>query len=217
MKELKDTISKYEKIKKEFEREKEKKKHLEEQKKEFVDALTELEAEESDNLLKKELLEQASEKAREDGMRVLSDTATNAVQAILGEDTFVDMVSTIRNGVPNVDVVVKREKNNIEVITDPTQGEGGGVADIVALSMFFSLGLLVGHDNEAPIFMDEPTKFLSKGYSTQAAAFINEMVDYTGKQTFMVTHDETIASSGDKVFRTELNDELVSEVTEVEL
>lgn len=210
-------INKYEKLRKEFERELERKKHLEEQKEVYVGTLSELEDRESDNLLKKELLEQASEKAREDGMRVLADTATNAVQAILGEDTFVDMVSSIRNGVPNVDVVVKREINGMEATTDPTQGEGGGVADIVSLSMFFSLGLLVGRDNEAPIFMDEPTKFLSKGYSTQAAAFINEMVDYTGKQTFVVTHDETIASSGDKVFRTELNDELVSEVTEVEL
>lgn len=214
---MEGTIERFNKLKKQYEKEKERKQYFLEQESEYKKIIKDLEEEESINLLKKELLEQASERAREDGMNLLADTATNAVQAILGDDTFVAMESSIRNGVPNVDVVVKREKNGIEVTTDPTQGEGGGVADIVAMAMYFSLGLLVGHDNEAPFFMDEPTKFLSKGYSTQAAAFINEMVDYTGKQTFLVTHDEVISASGDKVFQTVLNDKLVSEVTEIEL
>lgn len=213
---MEDAIERFSHLKQQYEKEVEKRKHFQDQEEEYKEMINELEEEESGNLLKKELLEQASEKAREDGMNVLADTATNAVQAILGDDTFVAMESSIRNGVPNVDVVVKREKNGIEVTTDPTQGEGGGVADIVAMAMYFSLGLLVGQDNEAPIFMDEPTKFLSKGYSSQAAEFINQMVDYTGKQTFLVTHDEVISASGDKVFKTELNDKLVSEVSEVE-
>lgn len=213
---MEGTINKFESLKKQFEKEQDERSYLIGQKEEFKERIKKLEKEETENLLKKELLEQASEKAREDGINVLSDTATNAVQAILGDDTFVAMESSIRNGVPNVDVVIKKEKEGLEVTTDPTQGEGGGIVDIVAMAIYFSLGLLVGQDNEAPIFMDEPTKYLSTGYSTQAAKFINEMVDYTGKQTFLVTHDETIAATGDKVFHTVLNDKLISEVSEVE-
>lgn len=213
---MKDLITRIAAMKQALQKETEKKNVLIEQKQAYGDKLLELERVENTTLLKKELLEQASERAREDGMRILADTATNAVQAILGENTHVDMVSSIRNGVPNVDVVVKREKDGKDVITDPTQGEGGGVSDIVAMAMFFSLGLLVGQDNEAPFFMDEPTKYLSRGFSSDAATFITDMVAYTGKQTFMVTHDQEIAAAGDKVFRTELNKKLVSEVTEVD-
>lgn len=210
-----NVIERFTQLKEQYRIEIDREKGLIEQKGKQLKGLELLEKEESNNLLKKELLEQASDKAREDGMRVLADTASNAVQAILGEETYVDMVSSIRGGVPNVDVVIKRELDGREVITDPTQGEGGGVADIVSLAMFFSLGLLVGQDNEAPLFMDEPTKFLSKGYSNEAAVFINEMVQYMGKQTLMVTHDETIANSGDKIFRVELDEKLVSNTSEV--
>lgn len=198
-----------------LQREKDKREGLIERKTVLGDDIVALDIKEKSTILKKELLEEASERARDDGMKVLADTATNAVQAILGEDTSVDMVSSIKRGVPQVDVVVKRDKRGNQVGIDPTQGEGGGVADIVGLAMFFSLGLLVGQDNEAPLFLDEPTKFLSKGYSTEAATFINDMVEYTGKQTFMVTHDETIASSGDKMFRAELSDDLISQVSEL--
>lgn len=214
---MKGLLSKYQSLERELDREKDKKELLLKQKDVYKEEIEKLKERESDNLLKKELLEQASEKARQDGMKVLSDTASNAVQAILGEGTYVDMVSTIRNGVPNVDVVIKREIDGEVVVTDPTQGEGGGVADIVSLAMFFSLRLLVGQDNEAPVFMDEPTKFLSKGYSVEAADFINEMVEYMGKQTFLITHDETIASSGDLMFNIQLDENLESQVNVVEL
>lgn len=212
-----EVIERFQNLKLQLAREEDKRENYIKQRDEIQKRIHSLEKEETQNITKKELLEQASEKAREDGMKVLADTATNAVQAILGDDTSVGMVSSIKRGVPQVDVVVKREKNGQEVTTNPTEGEGGGVADIVSLAMFFSLRLLVGQDNEAPIFMDEPTKFLSKGFSSDAATFINEMVDYTEKQTFLVTHDETIAASGDKVFRTELNDKLISKVSEVDL
>lgn len=212
---MKEIIDKFDKLSKELNNQLTAKNLLVEQEKDYQKELKELKDKESDNLIKKELLEQASDKARGDGMQVLSDTASNAVQSILGEGTFVDMESSIRNGVPNVDVVVKREKDGTELITNPTEGEGGGVADIVSLAMFFSIGLLVGQDNEAPLFLDEPTKFLSKGYSNDAATFVKDMVQYTNKQTFMVTHDERIANSADKVFKVELNDSLNSEVTEL--
>lgn len=215
MKGLMKVKEKYNMLSRSYEKERQTEEGLKRHKAEIGDDLIALEAQEQALILKKELLEEASERAREDGMKVLADTATNAVQAILGDDTSVDMVSSIKRGVPQVDVVVKREKNGMQVITDPTQGEGGGVADIVSLAMFFSLGLLVGQDNEAPLFLDEPTKFLSKGYSSEAASFINDMVEYTDKQTFMVTHDETIASSGDMMFRAELNDNLESVVSEL--
>lgn len=216
MRRMQELLTRFENLQKGLEKEQDRKRNLLEQKEGIENTLERLDNEATSNIMKKELLEQASERAREDGMRVLSETASNAVQAVLGEGTSVDMVSTIRNGVPNVDVLVKRTKNGVEVTTDPTQGEGGGVADIVAMSMFFSLGLLVGNDNRAPIFMDEPTKFLSKGFSSEAASFIYEMVEYTNKQTFLVTHDEEIALSGDKIFKVELDEQLVSQVSEIE-
>lgn len=202
-------------LEKSFNNETYKKKTLEEDKASLESKIKRLEEEEEELLLKRELLNDASEKAREDGMRVLADTATNAVQAILGEDVFVEITSKDKGGSAYVDVKVKRTVDGMEVVTDPTNGEGGGVADIVSLAMFFSLGLLVGSDNEAPLFLDEPTKFLSKGYSEEAAEFIREMVDYTGKQTFLVTHDSRIKEEGDKTYKVTLDEDFISVVEEI--
>lgn len=168
--------------------------------------------------LKKMLLEEASEEARESGKNVLSETCTNAVQIIQGPKTRVDMELANKSGQATATLFVENEDQDGNLITTiPTEGEGGGIADIVSLATFFSLGMLAGSQNKAPYFLDEPTKYVSKGKSENVAKFLTEMMAFSGKQTLLVTHDAVVAQAGDKVFEVQLDADthtsLVREVT----
>lgn len=170
-----------------------------------------------EKVMMKTLLEKASEKAREDGKKVLSETSTNAIQMVMDDNYVVDMESSIKRGVPHTDLVVRQTTDaGLTIETDPAEDEGGGTADIVAISTFMALGMLAGDENQAPYFLDEPTKFVSPDNSEKVAKFLKEIVSYSGKQTFLVTHDPVVADAGDRVFYVEKDmDTRTSTVTDI--
>lgn len=167
-------------------------------------------------MLEKEILDEASKAARENGRQVLSETCSHSVETVLEQEIKVDIEFGSVSGQPTANLIVEKTgRDGTVVTTNPAEDDGGGVGDLVALSTFFSFGLLCAEGNRAPLFLDEPTKFVSKGYSQNVSSFIKEIVEYVGKQTFMVTHDETVAQTGDAIFKVEMDENLVSHVTVV--
>ena len=167
-------------------------------------------------LTMKTLLENATEEARESGKKVLAETSTHAVQMALDDEKEVDVLLSQKRGVANADLIIRQTIDGLVLETDPTNDEGGGTADIVSLSTFISMGMLAGEDNLAPYFLDEPTKYVSKGNSKNVSDFLKEIVEYAERQTVLVTHDEVVAGAGDKIFKVVRDDTGTSHVTEIE-
>lgn len=169
--------------------------------------LESLKGKQEHHAMMKELLERASKEARENGKEILSQTATSSLQMVMGDNLSVDIQLDSARGVPVADVLVKAQYPNEVVETDPAQEDGGGRADIVSLATFASVNLLVGDNNKAGFFLDEPTKYVSKEPSENTAHLIRELVDYTGRQTFLVSHEDTyMPLVSDSVFRMELDE-----------
>lgn len=204
-----------EKLKKEYYRANGEKYNLETQKSRQEKEIEEFSTKSMETGTMKQLLEKASEEARENGKRVLSETSTNAIQMVWDDSMEVDMDIQIKRGVPNADLFIRQLSDGHVLETDPAQEEGGGLADIVSASTFMSLGMLVGDNNKAPYFLDEPTKYVSKGNSDNVAKFLKEIVDYSNKQTILITHDSVVAESGDKIFKVVKDVEGTSSVEEV--
>ena len=147
-------------------------------------------------LIMKKLIEESCSEARENGRQLLSEVATTSVQSVFGENTSIDIPIENKDGIPtaSVDVVVKNESGT--AIIDPTNSDGGGLADIVSLSLLLAIGSTV-EDNYAPYILDEPTKYVSKGtLAEKSSDFLVGMVEYTGKQTIISTHDENLLDVG---------------------
>lgn len=159
------------------------------QKEEKQKALKETEKEHEDILMMKELLEKSSDEARLNGKVVLSETASSSLQLVMGDNLKVDMKLGNRSGVPTADLEIVTEYGEKEIRIDPND-EGGGIRDLVSLSTFLATGLLVGEDNKAPYFLDEPTKFVSEEYAEKTAHAIKEIVKYSKKQAIIVTHEK---------------------------
>lgn len=165
--------------------------------------LFDIKQESHDKKLMKELLEKASDEARKNGKEILSQTASSALQMVLGENHAVSIELGSLRGVPSAELSISKEYAHGTLIIDPME-DGGGIRDLVSLSTFMATGMLVGEENQSPYFLDEPTKFVSKDRAEEVAEFLKELVSYTGKQTFLVTHDqEYLPAVGDTTYRIE--------------
>lgn len=171
-----------------------------------------LKNEKEEVLNKKIILEESSTEARNNAKELLKDVATNAVQMVFGDNNFID-IEMAEKGI-KADVILRTVYPDHVVETDPADEDGGGSADVVALSKFFSVSELAGKDNKAPWFLDEPTKYVH-GNSEEVATFIKGMVDYTERQTFLVTEDEHVSSVGDVAYSMSKGDNGSSTATKI--
>lgn len=153
-------------------------------------------------LIMKTLIEEASTEARENGRKLLSKVATKSAQTVFGENTEIELEPFTKDGVPSIRVNIKQHLDDGNVITiNPTEADGGGLADITDLSIFMALGQMI-QNNYAPYDLDEPTKFINGiDLIEKSARFIRNMVDFTGKQTIISTNEDLLASEADTRYR----------------
>lgn len=164
-------------------------------------------AEEKEEIEKKQvILQEASTEARRQAKEVLQDMATRALQYIIGEHMSLKIVLEEKGNTPVAQFVVKSQYGDYVVEADPAEEEGGGIADIVSFSTFIAMLQLAGESNVAPLFLDEPSKYVSKGHSEQVAKFLYEVSNYFHRQVFMVTHDEFLANIGDTSYHFKIVD-----------
>ena len=145
-----------------------------------------------DTTTEKVLLENSSLKALNLSKDIMEEVSTNSLRAVFDDDREVVINLGTKSGQRTAELLMLQDSDD----TDPAKEEGGGVADIVSVTSFLALGDLL-NENYAPLFLDEPNKFLSKEYSEKMAFYLKDIIDYTGKQMFLVTHDEHLKTVGD--------------------
>lgn len=150
--------------------------------------------------IQKILLQEASVEARKSAKDVLQNIASNALQFIIGDYVTLEIELDEKGNTPVAEFIVKSAYENYTVEADPAEEEGGGIADIVAFATFIAMLQLTGGQNVAPLFLDEPSKYVSKGHSENVAKFLYEVSADSSRQVFMVTHDEYLAKMGDMAY-----------------
>lgn len=171
-----------------------------------------LNARKEENIQKKLILQEACKKARELSADWFAMISTNGVKTILGDNLEVKIILGDKNGVPTSDFVVHATYDDYETITDPTEEDGGGVADIVSLTNFLTMNIVNKDYNAAPLILDEPTKFVSAGHADDVGSFLSKISKEFGKQIIMVTHAQETKEYADKIFHVSLNEKGTSEV-----
>lgn len=157
---------------------------------------------------KKKLIQDAASEARKFSKEMFEENSTEALQAILGDNLSVEVKLGESGGTQTADFLVKATyEDDKEVIVDPTDEDGGGVADIIALASLISMNSFVSDENSAPLVLDEPTKYVSKGNAKDVALFLSETSKHMDKQVIMVTHDGVSKDFADKAYRIHLNEE----------
>lgn len=162
---------------------------------------------------KKYLLQEACVEARKNARDVLQDIATRGLQSVMGDHMSL-IINMSEGGTPEAEFKTKSEFADYVVEVNPTDSSGGE-SDIVSMSNFLAMNYLVGKNNAAPIFLDEPTKYVSAGHSENVAKFLYEISSHFNKQVFMITHDKFLANLGDKSYLFELDSEGKTKTTDL--
>lgn len=162
----------------------------------------------SKNIIVREILHDGSEEARKKSKELLEQVTSDAVSVVTGEDLSVKINLAIKNNTMNADLVLEAHyPDGIVVETNPAQEDAGGAADVVSLAVFESIRMLSGKENAAPLFLDEPLKYVSAGNANGSAEFIKGLTEMTGIQTFVVTHElNSLPSVADMAYKLELVD-----------
>lgn len=169
---------------------------LKKQKIETLEEIELIDGKIEDIITEKVLLENSSLKALNLSKEIMEEVTTNSLQSVFNDDSTISINLGSKSGQRTAELLLMQGETD----TDPGTEEAGGVADMVAVTTFLSLGDLLA-DNNAPVFLDEPNKYLSKEFSERMALYLKEIIDYTGNQMFLVTHDEHLKTVGDISFK----------------
>jgi DNA repair exonuclease SbcCD ATPase subunit len=162
------------------------------------------------------MLGQMSELARERMIHRIQETVTMALQAILQRTDISYKVEMWfdNSGKPNARGTIVSPCGEVMIQTEPEEGNGGGVTDVVSLALRAAL-LELSNPRPAGLFaLDEPGKMISKEYLPNVAEFFKRYLGQTGRQGLIITHHDILADCADAGYQVS-QENGISEVTEV--
>jgi len=161
------------------------------------------------------LFTKTSEYARAQLKQRIEATVTAGIQAIFQNDDefFVEMGEF--RGQAAADWRVKTKGG----VVDPHEADGGGLSDIVSAALRLSVMEMARPKPGGPVLLDEPGRNLSgqssgSDYLPNMAMFLKEYAKQTGRELWIVTHEEPLMEIADVSYRVGLK-EGISEVRKV--
>jgi len=145
------------------------------------------------------LLQESSDEARTQSVALMEELVTLPLQSVFGENTKfeINMKPKGENSTADFSVITDEP---IGIVNADPRKDGGGSGDICALNILASLNLSTGNDITAPLWLDEPTKYVDDNHTLPAARFIKDLTESFDKQIIMSTHDPDVAAIADKVY-----------------
>ena len=143
------------------------------------------------------LLLEASGTVRAAVTQRIESIVTNALCGITGEPYGFKVELTQSSGAWSVAFKVI-SPSGIEL--DPIDQCGGGIADIVSMTLRIAVLEMYEPRIEGPVLWDETFKYLSKDYIRTAVEWIRQYMSRMKRQVILVTHVPEFADGADKVF-----------------
>lgn len=180
---------------------------------EVTEAVNDAEKRLDDLEAERAFFEVVTEAAQETARLQTENMVTYVLQSVLGSSyAFRVELGTMRSR-PDATFKVVTPTPPASLETDPVEGKGGGVADVLALALRILLLEAARPAIGSPLLLDEPAKNLSEDYDPQLAKFLASVCADCGRQIFMVTHKPGLAQAAEKVYYVAQQDG-VSQVTE---
>lgn len=142
------------------------------------------------------LLETYSEVEQETLKAKVEDLVSAGLQTIFGGDYRFRIESKTLRGQAAMDFTIT--KGLIE--RDPMDSHGGGLVNIVSLVLRLVIVALTPGMGRT-VVLDEPFAQVSQGYIEAVGDFCRQLVDSTGIQLLIVSHEPEIAERADQAYR----------------
>lgn len=127
---------------------------------------------------------------------------TRGLQTIFDESLSFHIVQSVKGKTAVIDFVVATTLDGKTIETPVMDARGGGLAATIGFLLRLVVMLLSkGTRSENILLLDETFAHVSAEYLEPLRLFLREIVDKTGVQIIMVTHQPEFAESADKVYR----------------
>ena len=148
------------------------------------------------------LLQKTAEKQREFIKDKIEKLGTAALQSIFGPQFELNIELNQAKTKPECKIYVTETIGENKVTREPQDFTGGGVVDIVGLSLRFAMLQVYDEPRiEGSVILDEPGKHVSKEYSNLLSEFLKILSESLDRQIIFVTHNEYMANNSDIVIR----------------
>lgn len=147
------------------------------------------------------LLIDVSSLSRERVRKVIEDTVTAALRAIVSDSLAFRVEVGDRGGRPTADWLVVSDYTSGSIAVPPEEARGGGIVDVVSLALRMAVLELIRPPISGPLILDEPGKMVSEEYVPALAGFLRRYAESTGRQVLIVTHNETLLEAADRGYR----------------
>jgi DNA repair exonuclease SbcCD ATPase subunit len=130
----------------------------------------------------------------------ISDIVSTALASVFDDPYEFKVEFVIRRGKTEADLYFIKDKERL----DPMSASGGGAVDIASFALRIALWNLVKDKVSNTIVLDEPFKWLSRDLQPKAGEMLAMLSKKLGIQFLIVTHNQDIIESADKVFNVEI-------------
>ena len=145
---------------------------------------------------------QAKEQVRNRVERVVA----GALTAVLEREYGARVEFSERAGRPQAKLLVIRNGSE----TDPLEGSGGGVVDIVSAVLRAAYVMHTQPALRRLLVLDEPFRHVARAHSSGVGYLLRELAEKGGLTVLIVTHSEAVAEEAHQVYRAEMNDGVTS-------
>lgn len=149
------------------------------------------------------LLQKTAERQRAYVCSQIELIGTSALQYVYG--TRYELKLEMNSGKKKAECelwVLETMPDGSQIKLKPQDSRGGGVTDIVALSLRFAiLQVYNSPEIDGPVILDEPGKHVSKEFSSSLSDFLITLSEQLGRQQIVITHNDFMAESAPNAIR----------------
>jgi DNA repair exonuclease SbcCD ATPase subunit len=140
------------------------------------------------------LLQATSEFARHQAKSQIEEIVTSALSVVFGKDYSFRIEIAVKANQPVAEYYLESE-GVVTQLKPPDYDRGGGVADVVSLSLKLAVAELSGV--RGTMFLDEVGKHVSQEYAPNVAYFLKQYSEQFNRQICLITHNSSLAEVAD--------------------
>jgi DNA repair exonuclease SbcCD ATPase subunit len=131
----------------------------------------------------------------------IEELVTRGLQMIFDETLSFHIVQNVRGKTAVVEFVVRTTLGTEVIETPVMDARGGGLAAVIGFLLRLVVMLMGRSERDADLLvLDETFSMVSAEYLEPLGEFLREVVDRTGAQIVMVTHQAAFSEYADKVY-----------------
>lgn len=137
----------------------------------------------------------------------IESLVTEGLQTIFDDTLSFHILQKVNGKAATVEFVVRTSLPGDRVVeTAVLDARGGGLAAVVGFLLRLVVLLLRNDGSQKLLVLDETFAHVSEDYLPGVGEFLRQLVDKTGVQVIMVTHQQELTEYADKIYRFSVKD-----------